>query len=292
MNYLFIALALALGLGGGYIFRKKQVEERNKDLHDKGQLIIQQANTKSQELIFKAKNEVFKIMEDAKQEEEKKREVLRKTEERLVTKEEQLDKKVREVDSLKGELETKVASVRQLREDVQKLHDLQSQELQKISVMSKEEARDLLVKQVETEYKEDIVREIQKSEDELKAKAKERAKFILADAVQKYAAETATESTATIVNLPSDDLKGRIIGREGRNINTFEQATGIDVIVDDTPGSIVISGYDLVRRYIAKIALERLIADGRIHPARIEETVEKTKEEVNIMIKDLGEKAA
>ena len=292
MNYLFIALALAVGLGGGYIFRKKQVEERNKDLHDKGQLIIQQANTKSQELIFKAKNEVFKIMEDAKQEEEKKREVLRKTEERLVTKEEQLDKKVREVDSLKGELETKVASVRQLREDVQKLHDLQSQELQKISVMSKEEARDLLVKQVETEYKEDIVREIQKSEDELKAKAKERAKFILADAVQKYAAETATESTATIVNLPSDDLKGRIIGREGRNINTFEQATGIDVIVEDTPGSIVISGYDLVRRYIAKIALERLIADGRIHPARIEETVEKTKEEVNIMIKDLGEKAA
>lgn len=109
---------------------------------------------------------------------------------------------------------------------------------------------------------------------------------------KKYAAETATESTATVVTLPSDDFKGRIIGREGRNINTFEEATGIDVIVDDTPGSIVISGFYLVRRYIAKIALERLITDGRIHPARIEETVQKVKEEVNTMMKELGEKAA
>ena len=114
----------------------------------------------------------------------------------------------------------------------------------------------------------------------------------MADAIQKYAAETASESTATIVNLPSDDMKGRIIGREGRNINTFEQATGIDVIVDDTPGSILISVFDLIRRYIAKVSLERLISDGRIHPARIEETVEKVKEEVNVMVKELGEKAA
>ena len=292
--YVLIAaiLALAAGMGGGYYFRKKQVEERNRDLHDKGQLIIQQANTKSQELIFKAKNEAFKIMDEAKTDEEKKREQLRHSEERLVGKEEQLDKKIRDIDNMKTELENKVTAVRQLREDVQKLHDMQTTELQKISAMSKEEAKTILIKQVEEEYKPDIVREIQKSEDELRARAKEKAKFILADAVQKYAAETATESTATIVNLPSDDLKGRIIGREGRNINTFEQATGIDVIVDDTPGSIVISGFDLVRRYIAKIALERLIADGRIHPARIEETVEKVKEEVNVMIKELGEKAA
>lgn len=285
-------LALAAGVAGGYVFRKKQVEEKNRDLHEKGQLIIQQANTKSQEIIFKAKNEAFKVMEEAKTDEEKKRDQLRQMEDRLVNKEENLDKKIRDVDNMKAEFENKVTAVRQLREDVQKLHDMQSQELQRVSAMSKEDAKALLIKQVEEEYREDIVREIQKSEDDLRLKAKERAKFILADAVQKYAAETATESTATIVNLPSDDLKGRIIGREGRNINTFEQMTGIDVIVDDTPGSIVISGFDLVRRYIAKIALERLISDGRIHPARIEETVEKVKEEVNVMIKDLGEKAA
>ncbi len=292
MTYFLALVALAIGVGGGYMYRKKQVEERNRDLHDKGQLILQQANTKSQEIIFKAKNEAFKVMEEAKAGEEKKREQLRQTEDRMVGKEEQLDKKNRDLDNLKSEFENKVTAIRQLREDVQKIHDMQSQELQKISGLSKEDAKTLIIKQVEQEYREDIVREIQKSEDELKLKSREKAKFIIADAIQRYAAETATESTATIVNLPSDDLKGRIIGREGRNINTFEQATGIDVIVDDTPGSILISGFDLVRRYIAKIALERLIADGRIHPARIEETVEKVKEEVNVMIKDLGEKAA
>lgn len=285
-------IALAAGIAGGYFYRKKQVETRNRDLHERGQLLLQQATTKSQEIIFKAKNDALKIMEEAKNEEEKKSDQLRKMEERLVSKEETLEKKLQDSENARNELENKVNAVRQLREEVQKIHDLQVEELHKIGGMSREEAKAILLKQVEEESKEDIVRTIQKSEKELKDQARERAKFILADAIQKYAAETATESTATIVNLPSDDLKGRIIGREGRNINTFEQATGIDVIVDDTPGSIVISGFDLVRRYIAKIALEKLIADGRIHPARIEETVEKTKEEVNVMIKELGEKAA
>lgn len=292
MNYIFPILALVFGLFLGYFYRKREVERKNKEAEEKGQLILQQANTKSQEIIFKAKNDALKFVEEAKKGEEKKRQELRSVEDRLVNKEETLDKKVRDLELMRTELETKVISVRQLREEVQNIHDLQAQELQKISELSQDEAKKLLLHQVEEEAKEDIVRHIQKAEKELKDKVKEKAKFILADAIQKYAAETATESTATIVNLPSDDLKGRIIGREGRNISTFEQVTGIDVIVDDTPGSIVISGFDLVRRYIAKIALERLIADGRIHPARIEEMVEKTKEEVNMMMKELGEKAA
>jgi len=292
MPYIVAIVAALVGLGAGYFYRKKQVESKNKDLQEKGQLLLQQAQTKSQEVIFKAKNDALKIMEEAKSEEEKKRDQHRKAEERLVTKEEALDKKVQDIENNRTDLENKVNAVKQLREEVQKIHDLQVQELHKIGGLSREEAKALLLKQVEEESKEDIVRAIQKSEKELRDQAKERAKFILADAIQKYAAETATESTATIVNLPSDDLKGRIIGREGRNINAFEQVTGIDVIVDDTPGSIVISGFDLVRRYIAKVALEKLIADGRIHPARIEETVDKTKEEINVMIKELGEKAA
>jgi ribonuclease Y len=292
MYYLLAIVALAGGTAGGYFYRKKQVETKNRDLQERGQLMLQQANTKAQEMIFKAKNDALRVMEEAKNEEEKKRDQLRKLEERLVGKEEVLEKKLQESENARTDLENKVNAIRQLREEVQKIHDLQVEELHKIGGMSREEAKALLLKQVEEESKEDIVRTIQKSEKELKEQARERAKFILADAIQKYAAETATESTATIVNLPSDDLKGRIIGREGRNINTFEQATGIDVIVDDTPGSIVISGFDLVRRYIAKVALEKLISDGRIHPARIEETVEKTKEEVNVMIKELGEKAA
>lgn len=283
---------MLLGGGAGYVLRKKQVEEKNKDLKEKGELLLQQANTKAQELIFKAKNDALKILDEAKSGEEKKRDELRKIEERIMSKEETLDKKMQSLEDSRTDLEKKIESVRALREEVQRLHDMQTTELEKISSLSKDEARALLMKQVEEDAREEIVQQIQKTEQELKEQAKDRAKSILADAIQRYAAETATESTATIVQLPSDDLKGRIIGREGRNINTFEQVTGIDVIVDDTPGSILISGFDLVRRYIAKTALERLIADGRIHPARIEETVEKVREEVNVMMKELGEKAA
>ncbi len=169
---------------------------------------------------------------------------------------------------------------------------MQEVELEKVAQMSKDEAKKILLKKVEDDTKEVLVEQIKKTEKEVQAQAEQRAKYIIAEAVQRYAAETTAESTATIVSLPSDDMKGRIIGREGRNINTFEEITGIDVIVDDTPGSIVISGFDLVRRYIAKITLERLIEDGRIHPARIEETYEKVKEEVSKLIKELGEKAA
>lgn len=285
-------VALALGAVGGYFFQKKQIEAKNKDTVDQGEKLLQQSQAKAKEILYEAKNEAFKELEKAKSEEEKKRQQLDKLEERLVEKEENLDKKIQVSDQLKSDLDAKVVSVKQLREEVQKIHDLQSVELQKVAGLSREEAKSLLMKQVEEDSKAEIVEQIKRSEKELLDRAKERAKFILADAIQKYAAETATESTVTVINLPSDDLKGRIIGREGRNINSFEEATGIDVIVDDTPGSIVISGFDLVRRYIAKIALEKLIADGRIHPARIEECVEKTKEEVNNMIKELGEKAA
>jgi ribonuclease Y len=295
MNYMILLAAvgaLAVGVAAGYYYRKQQTETKNKDLVEKGQMVLQQANSKAQELVFKAKNDALKVMDEAKMDEEKKRDQLRKMEERLVGKEESLDKKTQDMENARNELENKVAAVRELREEVQKINNLQVEELHKISGMSREEAKALLIKQVEDESREDMARAILRSEKELKDQSKERAKFILADAMQKYAAETATETTATIVNLPSDDLKGRIIGREGRNINTFEQMTGIDVIVDDTPGSIVISGFDLVRRYVAKVALEKLIADGRIHPARIEEVVEKTKEEINVMIKELGEKAA
>jgi len=293
MSYvLYIVFGLIIGAAAGFFYKKSQIEQKNRDLKNQGEFLLQQANAKAQEIIFKAKNESLKIMDETKTSEEKKREQLRVVEERLVTKEESLDKKMHSLDDAKADMEKKIESIRTLREEVQKLHDLQAKELERIGGLSKDEAKELLLKQVEDESKEIIVRQIEQVEAELKQESKERAKSILADAIQRYAAETATESTATIVNLPSDDLKGRIIGREGRNINTFEQATGIDVIVDDTPGSIVISGFDLVRRYIAKIALERLIADGRIHPARIEETVEKVKEEVNLMIKELGEKAA
>ncbi len=289
---LFSLIAAGIGIALGYFYRKQQVEQKNKDIHEKGERVFHEAQAKAKELLYEAKNEALRELEKVKLEEEKKRQQLDKLEVRLAEKEEAVDKKIQSADQLKIELEGKVIAVKQLREEVQRIHDLQATELEKIAGMSRQDAKALLLKQVEEDSKAEIVDAIKRSEKELRDKARERAKFILADAIQKYAAETATESTATVVNLPSDDLKGRIIGREGRNINTFEEVTGIDVIVDDTPGSIVISGFDLVRRYVAKVALEKLISDGRIHPARIEETVEKTREEVNNMIKELGEKAA
>jgi ribonucrease Y len=286
-----VALGLLAGGGAGYIVRKKGVEAKNKDLAMKTDQMVSDAKAKAKELVFEARNEAIKIQEEVKKEESKKRDQLEKVEDRLAEKEEQLDKRNESAEKLRTELESKVSSVKNLREEVEKIYRLQAEQLEKVAQLSKEEAREILLKKVEEESKAEMVETIQKAEQEVKETAAQKARFIIADAIQKYAADATSESTATIVSLPSDDMKGRIIGREGRNINTFEQITGVDVIVDDTPGSIVISGYDLVRRYIAKIALERLINDGRIHPARIEEAVEKVKEEVNTLIKELGEKA-
>jgi ribonuclease Y len=292
LTIILVLVGLAIGVTGGYFYRKKLVEEKNKDLAAKSTQLLKDAENKSKEMLFEAKNNAFKVLDEAKKEERRKREQLQKIEERLVGKEQAIEKKSEDADKLKEELENKVTSVKRLREEVQKIQEMQEVELEKVAQMSKEEAKEILLKKVEDDTKEVLVEQIKKTEKEVREQAAKKAKYIIAEAVQKYAAETTAESTATIVNLPSDDMKGRIIGREGRNINTFEEITGIDVIVDDTPGSIVISGFDLVRRYIAKITLERLIADGRIHPARIEETYEKVKEEVGKLIKELGEKAA
>jgi len=292
ITLIIIATGLVVGGASGYFYRIKVVEEKNKQLKEKNQRKIKDAENEAKEKVFKAKSEALKIVEDAKKEEQKKRDELHKIENRLLQKEETIDKKNKETDKAKEELEQKVESIKKLREEVKELYGAQKQKLENIASLSEKEAREILFKKIEEESEAEFVQHIKKVEQQMQEKAEGRARSIIAEAIQKYAAETATESTATIVNLPSDDLKGRIIGREGRNINTFEQITGIDVIVDDTPGSIVISGFDLVRRYVAKLALERLISDGRIHPARIEETVLKVKDEVSVMIKDLGEKAA
>jgi ribonucrease Y len=291
ISVLLAALGLAGGGAAGYSYRKKQVEAKNQDLVKKAERVLSDAKGKSKEIVYEARNEALKLQDELRKEEQRNQSKLSESEERLIKKEGSLEKKNEELEKMKVDLDNKVISIKKLRDEVEGIHKLQSKELEKISGMSKTQAKEILLAKVEEEAKEDIVAQIKKAEIELKAQADEKAKWIIADAVARCASETTTESTATTVNLPSDDLKGRIIGREGRNINTFEQITGVDVIIDDTPGSIVISGFDLVRRYIAKVALERLIEDGRIHPARIEETVEKLKSEVNTLIKDLGEKA-
>lgn len=289
---IILAIAgLAVGVTGGYLYRKKMIEGKHKEIVEKAEKMLFDAKTKSKEVIFEAKNEALKLQDELKKEEQKNQARLNEIEERLMKKESVLDKKSDQVDKVKIDLENKISSVKHIRDEVEGIYKLQSQQLERIASMSKDEAKQVLLQKVEEEAKEDIVAQIKKAEKELKEKADEKARWIIADAIVRNASETTSESTATIVSLPSDDLKGRIIGREGRNINTFEQITGVDVIIDDTPNSIVISGFDLVRRYVAKVALGRLIEDGRIHPARIEETVEKVKAEINILIKELGDKA-
>lgn len=276
----------------GFLYRKYQVDARNREAIEWSERKLEEAKAKAKEILLDAKKQALRIEEEAKQEERTKRSQLEKLSDRLVSKEEQLDKKLEEAESMRGDLEERANAVKKLKQEVGELHMMQQRELERVASLSKEDARELLLQKVEEDSKTEIVARIKKLEEEERAVSKEKARSIIADAIQRYAADVAGESTATIVPLPSDDLKGRIIGKEGRNINAFEKVTGVDVIVDDTPGSIVISGFDLVRRYIAKVALERLIADGRIHPGRIEEMVDKAKGEINDLIRDLGEKAA
>ncbi len=288
---LLSVLGFLAGSALGFAIRKTFLNTREKELLQKSEQVLEEAKVKSRDLLSHAKSESYKMHEEAKREEMMKRDQLEKVEQRLVKKEEMLDQKAEQYDKMKDDLEQKITSAKTIKEEVEKIYNLQAEKLAKIAAMSQEEARAVLMKKVEEEAKDDILIQIRKAEDELKQKANERARYLIADAIQRLASDVTTENTTTNVNLPSDDLKGRIIGREGRNINTFEQITGVDVIVDDTPGSIIISSFDMIRRYIAKITLERLIVDGRIHPARIEEMYQKVKEEVNTLIKELGEKA-
>lgn len=289
-----IILAVISGLLGiviGYLAKQFSQKDQLEQDKRKAESILSDANSKAKEMLFEAKNEALKTLDQYKADEEKKRQQLDKIEARLNEKEENLEKKLDQADQLKSNLEQKAEQIKLLRIEAETALESQKKELEKIAGFSRDEAKEKLFKEVEDSSRKDLAELIVKVEEETKKESKDKARFIIADAIQRYAAEVATESTATVVALPSDDMKGRIIGKEGRNVMAFEQATGVDVIIDDTPGSIVISGFDLVRRYIAKISLEKLILDGRIHPARIEEVVEKTKEEVEIMIKDLGEKA-
>lgn len=289
---ILILVGAAFGTFAGFWYRKQQMDTKTRSAVEKSEQKLREAEARAKEILLDAKNESLKIQEEAKQDERQKRAQLEKLSERVVSKEDQLDKKIEATEKLREDLEQRAQSVKQLKQEVAEIYQLQKEQLERLANLSREEAKQLLFQKVEEEVKGEIVERVKKMEAEEKKISKDKAKAIIADAIQRYAAEVAVESTATIVPLPSDDMKGRIIGKEGRNINAFEQATGCDVIVDDTPGSIVLSGFDLMRRHIAKVSLEKLVADGRIHPGRIEEMVEKVKGEVNEMIRELGEKAA
>jgi len=294
MEVISIIIAIAaLGAGGfgGYAYRKVQISKDVENAEGKAEKKISEAEVKAKEIVIEAKNEAIKIAEAAKHEEKERRDQFSATERRVAQREEALDKKSDELDKKRDDIDKNKEEIETVKNDLRDLRVKQQGALEKISKLTKDEAKDTLLKMVEKDYKKDIVSYIKKVEMETKEEADTKAREILVTAIQRVAGEQTAESTVTSVALPNDEIKGRIIGREGRNIQAIEKATGCDIIVDDTPGMIVISGFDPVRRNVAKVALEKLIKDGRIHPTKIEESVAKAQEEIDKQIKEAGEKA-
>lgn len=290
---LLVALVLlAIGTGVGYLLRKFIAQQQKNSVELTIQKQLLEAKTEAQQFILEAKEKAGRAFDEIKEEERKRETEIHKREERLSKKEEQLDQKSSDLDVEKKELKEKVERVRSVQETLKQKEEDQRKELERISNLSVDDAKNLLLADVEKNYESDLLERIHKLELTGEDKLARKARDILASSIQRLATSTTSEVTTTSVTIPSDELKGKIIGREGRNIRTLERAAGVEIIVDDTPGVIIISGFDPVRRHIAKIALEDLILDGRIQPAKIEEAVEKAKSQIEKIMKDAAEAAA
>ncbi|OQB06064.1 MAG: Ribonuclease Y [bacterium ADurb.Bin212] len=288
---LFAMAGLLVGVFLGVLLWNATYGRKIKNSKEKAEKIIEIAKTKEKEILLQAKDEAIRIKEDIEQETKKKQKYVEDVERDLRKREYSLDQRIENIEKNKAELEKKQKDINAVKETLQTLRKKQEQSLEKIAKMTKEEAKDVLLKIVEKEGKDDLVKKIKEVDDYVKDNADEYAKKIIVTAMQRIAADTASESTTSTVPLTSDELKGRIIGREGRNIQAFEKVTGVDLIIDDTPEAVVLSSFDPIRRQVAKVALTALIADGRIHPTRIEEAYEKAKKDVAAEIKKAGEEA-
>jgi ribonuclease Y len=276
----------------GYFLRHLIVLQRKGSVELKIKQLLIDAKAKAQSAIEEAGKKANEIIEKAKQEEREAASQLRKTEERLIRKEEILEQRRSEIDQESRNLKKKATEIKKLQEQL-KMLDLQKKKaLEKAAKLSEKQARSELLQEIEKKYEQDLLLKLQKLETSGREKIDKKAQEILVSVIQRLASSTASEITTTTVSISSDDLKGKIIGKEGRNIRALERAAGVELIVDDTPGSVVISSFDPMRRHIAKVALENLILDGRIQPARIEEMVAKARAEAEKTVKDKGEEAA
>ena len=290
-----VLISLAIGILIGMVYRKKVAESKLGSAEQEAKRLVDLAKIEAENLkkeeIIKAKEEIMNSRKELDQEIKERRGEVQKQEARMIQKEESLDRRSDNFEKKEQDLERRMQDVEKRKQDVESLYDEQIAKLQEIASLTKEEAKEKLLKEVEKDIVTEKATMIRESEQKAKEEATKNAKELLTYAIQKCAADHSQETTVSIVALPNDDMKGRIIGREGRNIKALETLTGVDLIIDDTPEAVVLSGFDPLRREVAKIALEKLIDDGRIHPAKIEEMVEKAKQEVEETIKSEGERA-
>ena len=276
-------------------YRKRVYEAKIGKAEDKSREIIDEAlkvaETKKREALLEAKEESIKTKNELEKETRERRAELQRYERRVLSKEENVEKKSEALEKKEASLASKEDSLNKKHKEVEALYEKEIQELEKISGYTSEQAKEYLLKTVEDDVKHDTAKMIKEMEARAKEEAGKKAKEYIVNAIQKCAADHVAEATISVVQLPNDEMKGRIIGREGRNIRTLETLTGVDLIIDDTPEAVILSGFDPIRREVARIALEKLILDGRIHPARIEEMVEKAQREVEMVIREEGESA-
>ena len=284
-----------IGIIIGFFIRKNISESKIGSAELEAKRIIEDANqkaeTRKKEILVEAKDEAHRLRNEVERENKERRNEILRAEKRLIKKEEMLDSKSLVVEKKDELLQKKLKEIEITQEKLDAIHQKQIEELEKISGLSTEEAKSILINNIRKEAEQEAAVAVKEIERESKETAERKAREIITYAIQKCSADHVAETTVSVVDLPNDEMKGRIIGREGRNIRALEQLTGIDIIIDDTPEAVVISGFDPIRREVARLALEKLIADGRIHPARIEEMVDKAKKEVDQIIKDEGEQA-
>src|SRR5680860_1131082 len=294
MEIINYAWYLIVALGGsfiGYFVYKKTVERKINSAKEKAEKILSDSKNKEKELLLQAQDKALAIVDESKKEESKRRGEIDDLQKRLENRESTFSQKLIELQDKQQKLYDKVTEVQEIKEKIKTIQENQIKKLEDISGMKKEDAKDMLLKLEEVKSAEDLLIRIRKLENENEDKIDEKARDILAIAMQRMVSNYTVELTTTTVDLPNDEMKGRIIGREGRNIKAIENMTGVEIIVDDTPNAITVSGFSLIRRHIAKKTLDYLIKDGRIHPTKIEEAVENAKKDIALDIKKAGEEA-
>lgn len=294
-NLIFIitlAIAAPIGMVIGYFGRKQMAIRQTDSAEAKAESIVKDAKAKEKELVLQAKDKSIRLIDQAKRDEQERRNETNQLRKRLEDREARFDQKLLDLENHQQRVREKAKQVDQIKSEIQKIKQDQITKLESVAELSKEDGKKILLEKVEQESKDNLMQRMKKLDDVNEGELENKAKTLLSTVIQRYAGSHVAETTTTTVNLPNDEMKGRIIGKEGRNIKTIEQKTGVEIIVDDTPEAIVISGFNPIRRHLAKRALDKLISDGRIHPSRIEEAIAEAKKELAADIRKAGDDAA